>query len=71
MEITMSTTNKVPKSFTLAAIGWGIIALAVIGGTGYKLGIQHQIDEAKHDAQIIKAATATPAPVLAAEVPKN
>ena len=75
MEVIMANTpNPVRKSninIILAASGWAVIALTVAVGAGFYLGFQYREGQVKHDAQIIKAATATPAPVLAAEVPKN
>jgi hypothetical protein len=72
----MANTPNVPirKSninIILAASGWAVIFTAAAVGAGFYFGYQYREGQVKHDAQIIKAATATPAPAPAAEVPKN
>jgi hypothetical protein len=64
-------SNKISKTFVAAVIGWGLIAITAFAGAGFYFGYQYREGQVKHDAQIIKAATATPAPAPAAEVPKS
>jgi hypothetical protein len=73
----MATTNNVPTSrksninMIVAASGWAVIFTALAVAAGFYFGFQYREGQVKHDAQIIKAATATPAPAPAAEAPKN
>jgi hypothetical protein len=69
--------NNVPMSrksnvnMILAVSGWAVIFTALVASAGFYFGYQYREGQVKHDAQIIKAATATPAPAPAAEVPKD
>jgi hypothetical protein len=77
MEVIMANTPNVPTSrksninIILAASGWAVIFTAVAVAAGFYIGFNYRDGQVKHDAQIIKAATATPAPVPAAEAPKS
>jgi hypothetical protein len=74
MEVIMANTpNPVRKSNTnmiLAVSGWGLIIGLAIAGAGFYFGYQYRDGQVKHDAQIIKAAIATPAPAPAPEASK-
>jgi hypothetical protein len=71
----MASNNNVPTSrksnvnIILAASGWAVIFTALAVSAGFYLGYQYRDGQVKHDAQIIKAATATPAPAPV-EAPK-
>jgi uncharacterized protein HemX len=65
------TSRKSNVNIILAASGWAVIFTALAVAAGFYAGYQYREGQVKHDAQIIKAATATPAPAPAAEFQKN
>ena len=71
----MATTKNVPspksnKSPVIKTI-LAILAVQAVAAGLFYAGYQYREGQVKHDAQIIKAATATPAPAPAVEAPKN
>jgi hypothetical protein len=62
-------SNKISKSLIAAFIGWGLIATALVAGTGFYAGYQYKAtQEAKTKAAVQDAlkAVQTPAPVAQA-----
>jgi hypothetical protein len=67
--------NSVPKSnknLVAAVIGWSIIALAVVGGTGFYFGLKYEQNQTAAKKAAVQDAlkAAAPAPGVAAEASK-
>jgi uncharacterized protein HemX len=74
----MATTNNVPttkksnKSLIAAVTGWSLIAIAVLLGGGFYLGVQYQVhQEASKKAAVQDALKAVNAPAVAVEASKR
>jgi uncharacterized protein HemX len=77
MEVIMANTPNVPArksniNTILAVSGWGLIAVAVLLGTGFYLGTQYQIRQEASTKAAVQSAlkAAAPAPAVA-QVSKN
>jgi hypothetical protein len=71
-----NTTNSVPKSksktVALAVIGWAIIGLAIVGGTGFYFGLKYEQNQnAAKKAAVQDALKGINAPAVAVEASKN
>jgi uncharacterized protein HemX len=78
MEVIMANTNYVPTSrksntsLIAAVSGWSLIAIAVLLGGGFYLGVQYQVrQEASKKAAVQDALKAINAPAVAVEAPKS
>jgi hypothetical protein len=71
MANTTDPKSKVSIKSKLVIVEHLLIYTAIVAGAGFYFGTQYSQAQAKHDAQIIKAATAAPAPAPAVEASKN
>jgi hypothetical protein len=66
------TTNYNSKTVALAVIGWAIIGLAIVGGTGFYFGVKYEQNQtAAKKAAVQDARRAVKAPAVAVEASKR